>query len=173
MPALALEEVRLGVTLHNIQVIEAKNANKEDGVNINGELVFAQPQWLSWTRARPYVMASVNTAGDTSFAALGLTWKWNVAPGWAIEPSFGYAVHNGELENPFPPDQSAARQAFQDSHALMGSRDLFRSSLAISRDMGENWGLQLVYEHLSHGQILGDGRNQGLDELGVRVFWRY
>jgi lipid A 3-O-deacylase len=39
--------------------------------------------------------------------------------------------------------------------------------------MGENWGLQLQYDHLSHGQILGNGRNQGLDNIGVRVYWQF
>jgi lipid A 3-O-deacylase len=31
----------------------------------------------------------------------------------------------------------------------------------------------LIYEHLSHGQILGNGRNQGLDTLGLRVAYRF
>jgi lipid A 3-O-deacylase len=34
------------------------------------------------------------------------------------------------------------------------------------------WMVQGYYEHLSHGQILGEGRNQGLDEFGIRVGYR-
>ncbi len=30
-----------------------------------------------------------------------------------------------------------------------------------------------MYEHLSHGQILGDGRNQGLDNIGLRVSYSF
>ena len=33
--------------------------------------------------------------------------------------------------------------------------------------------MQGIYEHLSHGQILGEGRNQGLDEIGVRAVWKF
>jgi hypothetical protein len=33
--------------------------------------------------------------------------------------------------------------------------------------------VQAVFEHLSHGQILGSGRNQGLDMAGVRVVYRF
>jgi lipid A 3-O-deacylase len=29
-----------------------------------------------------------------------------------------------------------------------------------------------MFEHLSHGQILGKGRNQGIDNVGVRVIYR-
>ena len=50
-----------------------------------------------------------------------------------------------------------------------GREDLFRTTLALTWDIGETWALQGIYEHLSHGQILGEGRNQGLDEIGMRA----
>jgi lipid A 3-O-deacylase len=56
---------------------------------------------------------------------------------------------------------------------LLGSRDLFRTSLALTWDLSESFAVQGIYEHLSHGQILGSGRNQGLDEIGVRAVWRF
>ena len=56
---------------------------------------------------------------------------------------------------------------------LLGSRDLFRSSLALTWDMSNDFALQAIYEHLSHGQVLGTGRNQGLDEIGLRAVWKF
>ena len=58
-------------------------------------------------------------------------------------------------------------------HVLLGSRDLFRSSLALTWDMSNDFALQAIYEHLSHGQVLGTGRNQGLDEIGLRAVWKF
>ena len=168
-----VEEARLGVMQHNICVIDCKNADKEDGVNVEGELVFASPGIFDIILSpRPFVVGSVNTAGNTSFAGGGLMWNFKFADGWAIEPSLGYVIHDGELESPYPQGDPRS-EAFAQEHVFLGSRDLFRTGLALNRDFGENWGGQLIFEHLSHGQILGNGRNQGMDSAGVRVYYRF
>lgn len=176
-PALAaqagpVEEVRLGVVAHNVCIANCDNANKEDGPNINGEIVFASPDFLNilWSPS-PYVVASVNTAGDTSFGGFGLQWDWEFAEGWAIEPGVGYVIHDGELTFPFP-QGDPRNDPISETTVFFGSRDLFRTSLSLNKDLGEKWGVQLMYEHLSHGQILGSGRNQGLDNIGVRLRYR-
>ena len=63
-----VDEVHVGVMQHNICVTNCKNADKEDGPNVEFQVSFDSPEFLSWAGApQPYVMASVNTAGDTSF----------------------------------------------------------------------------------------------------------
>ncbi|MEO1472630.1 MAG: acyloxyacyl hydrolase [Pseudomonadota bacterium] len=167
-----VDELRLGVMAHNICVNDCDNANKEDGPNVNGEVVFASPDFLSFAFSpRPFLMASGNVAGNTSFAGGGFHWTFDFADKWAIEPGLGYVFHDGTLENPFPQGDPQGA-AFAEENVLLGSRDLFRTSLALNRDVGDAWGVQLQYEHLSHGQIIGNGRNQGMDTLGVRVYWR-
>ena len=178
LPAMAaqagpVDEIRVGVLQHNICVLDCDNANKEDGPDISGEIVFNSPGFLNviWS-PRPYLVASVNTAGDTSFGGAGLHWNWDFASGWSLEPGFGYVVHDGELNFPFPQgdprnDPISARKVY------FGSRDLFRTSLAVNRDITDKWGAQVMYEHLSHGQVLGSGRNQGIDNIGVRVIYRF
>ena len=157
---------------HNIEVTDGKNAGKEDGVNINGELRFGSPDFLGVILApQPYVMASVNTAGETSYGGVGLAWDWEPAESWHIEPSFGYVIHSGKLDA--KGTTADERKAYGDEYLLLGSRDLFRTSLAVTRDLGESFGVQVIFEHLSHGQVLGSGRNQGLDELGVRLVYRF
>ena len=171
--AQLIEEVRAGVLQHNICVTDCKNADKEDGPTIEGELVFASPDVFRYIlQPRPYVIASVNTAGDTSYGGVGLLWNWDFADGWSFEPSLGYIIHDGETSNPFP-NGSPEAEAFANENVLLGSEDLFRTGFALNRDFGENWGGQLIFEHLSHGQILGDGRNQGMDSAGVRLYWRF
>jgi len=170
--AQGLEEIRLGVAQHNICVSDCANADKEAGPNLTGELVFASPGFLSFAfKPRPILTGSWNTAGKTSYAGAGLLWRLEFADGWSFEPSLAYVLHDGTNENPYPQGDPVGAD-FAEHNVLLGSEDLFRTGLALNRDLGDNWGLQLQYDHLSHGQILGNGRNQGLDNIGLRVYWR-
>ncbi|HVY84175.1 MAG TPA: acyloxyacyl hydrolase [Caulobacterales bacterium] len=175
-PAYAdIDEIRLGVVQHNIRTDHGDLASpKEDGPNIEGELVYTSPHWSKWMGSpRPYLMASINTHGNTSFAGFGLYWRWEFANHWAFEPGFGYVLHNGKIDVPDDLKGTPAGIEFANRHQLLGSRDLFRSSFALEREMGRRMGVQLYYEHMSHGEILGRGRNQGLDEAGVRFLYRF
>jgi len=168
-----VDSMRLGVMKHNICVSDCKNADKESGVNVNGELRFSSPDWLAWAGApHPYVMASVNTDGNTSYGGVGLEWDWQFAQGWRFEPGFGYVIHDGAVNNPYASGTQEAFDYSQD-HVLLGSKDLFRTSLVVTWELSSAWAVQGIYEHLSHGQILGSGRNQGMDEIGVRAVWRF
>lgn len=164
-----LDEVRFGVMQENICVTDCNNANKEPGQSVTGELLFKSPDFLSliWS-PRPYVMGSLNLNGDTSFGGGGLHWSFPFSERWAFEPSVGYVIHDGELESPFPQGDPRG-DAFTEKHVLLGSRDLFRTTFGLKYKVDETWGVEVLYEHLSHGQILGNGRNQGLDNVGVRV----
>jgi lipid A 3-O-deacylase len=163
-----VQELRVGLMAHNTPLLESKNANKEASPNIAGEIVFASPQILSWAFApRPYLSASVNSGGDTSFVAAGLEWQARFGDVWSVQPGLGYALHNGETNNPFP-NGDPRGTAFNRDKVLLGSEDLFRVSLALTRELGPKWSAGLLWEHYSHGQILGENRNQGMDEVGLR-----
>lgn len=170
-----LSEGRIGVMQENICVagLDCDNADKEPGQSINAELLFTSPGFLAliWS-PKPYVMGSLNLQGDTSFGGAGLHWSFPVTKNWSFEPSFGYVVHDGVLESPYP-QGSPLGDAFTEDHVLLGSRDLFRTTLGVHYDFNETWGAELMYEHLSHGQVLGNGRNQGLDNLGVRLSYKF
>lgn len=168
-----VEEARLGILQHNICVIDCDNADKEGGPDISGEIVFGTPDILSWAlEPRPYLGVTYNTAGDTSFYGGGLQWSFPLGESFAIEPGIGYFFHDGYNENPYV-QGSLESTAFGEEHVFMGSDDLFRTSLALSWHVNETWGAQILYEHFSHGQILGDGRNQGMDNLGLRLIWKF
>lgn len=168
-----VDEVHVGVLAHNICVTDCKNANKEDGPNIELQVSFESPSFLAWAGSpQPYLVASINAAGETSFGGAGFEWRWNFADGWALEPGFGYVVHDGETNNPYP-NGSPEAAAFAEEHVLLGSEDLFRSSIGLTRDFEGPWEAQLFFVHLSHGQILGEGRNQGLDQIGVRLGYQF
>jgi lipid A 3-O-deacylase len=169
-----VDEAYVGAMAHNICVTDCKNADKEDGFNVELQLSFDSPGFLDWAGSpTPYVVASINTAGETSFAGVGLDWRWEFADHWAIEPGVGYVVHDGELNNPYASGDPRA-QEFSAEHVLLGSRDLFRTSIGLTREIGDGpWEAQVFFSHLSHGQILGSGRNQGMDQLGIRLGYRF
>lgn len=162
-----------GVLYHDVPLTNDSSGGIEDPPNVQAEVQFESPRVFRYI-ADPsiYVMGSLNTRGDTSFGGFGLNWKFHFAKKWAIEPGIGYVVHNGELEFPFPPGDPR-NAGFNDENILFGSRDLFRLTLGLTRDFGRRWSGQIYYEHLSHGQIIGEGRNQGLDSVGLRVAYRF
>ncbi len=168
-----IEELRFGV-VGNIRsdhgdIVEGK----EEGANVEIEIVSSSPDFLNLIGSpRPYVMGSINSGDGVSFGGVGVLWRWEFADGWAFEPGFGYIIHDGEIDNPFAPGSPAAI-AFEADHQLLGSRDLFRTSFALEREFGSRAAMQLYWEHMSHGQILDTGRNQGLDYVGLRVLYRF
>ncbi|MBK8543506.1 MAG: acyloxyacyl hydrolase [Caulobacteraceae bacterium] len=159
-PAQAeIEEVRVGV-VGNIRsdhgdIVEGK----EEGANIELEFVSNSPDFLNLIGSpRPYFFGSVATDEDgVNFGGVGVLWRWEFADGWAFEPGFGYIIHDGEIDNPYA-EGSPDGIAFEADNQLLGSRDLFRSSFALEREFGDRAGLQLHWEHMSHGQILDKGR---------------
>lgn len=106
-----------------------------------------------------------------NFGSVGLIWRWEFAEGWAFEPSFGYILHDGEIDNPYV-DTSPEGVAFEADNQLLGSEDLFRTTFALERELGARFATQLYWQHMSHGQILDSGRNQGLDYVGLRFLYR-
>jgi hypothetical protein len=161
--AAQVEEIRFGSAVHNILDRE----RKERSANRNMELVFKSPALLKFLGSpRPYMMVSSSSNGATSWAGFGFYWRIRIGE-WVIEPGLGYVVHNGwkDADGANGDFRSAAR-------ILFGSRDLFRETLALERTSGPRAARQVFVEHLSHGQILGAGRNQGTEEIGARTIWR-
>lgn len=171
--ASAAEEVKVGVIAHNICFSSCKNADKEDGPIVDAQLNFHSPGFLRVVGSpRPYLAVSPNVSGDTNFASAGLEWRWEFVDGWTLNPGLGYAVHDGEVKNPFP-NGTPQSTAFSRDNVLYGSRDLFRTSIGLGRELGDKWAVEGFLIHYSHGQILGSGRNQGTDQAGVRVGYRF
>ncbi len=168
----AVEEVRAGVLAHNVCITNCKNADKEDGPVVDIQVNFRSPGFLGWAGSpRPYIAATPNVSGDTSFAAVGLEWRWEFIDGWALTPGFGYALHDGETKNAFPNGDPRAT-AFAAENVLYGSRDLFRNAIGLQREFGKKWSAEAYFVHYSHGQILGSGRNQGTDQGGIRIGYK-
>ena len=105
----------------------------------------------------PYIFASINSAGDTSFAAAGLSWKFGDKI--YVRPGIGIAIHDGP-ELAFAPDGSQTQ---------LGSRVLFEPEIAFGVQISERVDLEASWVHLSHGRIFSSVQNPGIDTIGVRL----
>ena len=104
---------------------------------------------------QPYVFVSANSAGDTHFAAAGLSWK--IGKTLYVRPGVGLAVHSG-------PDKVAPGRRRID----FGSPILFEPEIGIGYQINDRFSLEASWVHLSHATIFSRN-NPGLDTVGVRL----
>ncbi|MDQ3470986.1 MAG: acyloxyacyl hydrolase [Pseudomonadota bacterium] len=152
-PASA-QEIFGGLYKHDVKTPLVKSGNIEDGADI---MVGWRGGRIGATPLQPYVYGALNTAGDTSYAAAGLSAKFGGQ--LYIRPGLGIAIHTGSsagFENPF------------NDKVEFGSRVLFAPELGIGVQFSPRTSAELSFVHLSHAQLRG-GQNPGLDNIGVRV----
>jgi hypothetical protein len=109
------------------------------------------------TPLQPYLFGSLNTAGQTHYAAAGISAKFGDRI--FIRPGVGLAVHTGsaaKFDNP------------NNNEVEFGSRVLFEPELGIGARIAPSTTIEASWVHLSHGQIFGK-ENPGMDNLGVRL----
>lgn len=112
---------------------------------------------IGHTPLQPYVFGALNTVGDTSYAAVGLSAKFGKRV--YVRPGLGIAIHNG----------SAAR--FDDptnDRVEFGSRVLFEPELGVGVRLNPRLSIEASWVHMSHAQLRGK-ENPGIDNLGVRL----
>lgn len=171
--APAVAEARVGVASHDVTLFNSGTGGTEAGLNLSGEIVLESPSVLARFGApRPYAGFSWNSAGATNFGGVGLTWATSRERRLYGVFDLGVVLHDGVVDLPSDPDDPV-RQRLADTRVIFGSRDLFRTAIGAGWRMNARWDAQVVVEHLSHGQILGSGKNEGLDNLGVRFAYRF
>ena len=167
-----ISELRVGVEKHDIELTDGRRG-VEDGANFQVELLFEDPEFFKYLLSpRPYAHANINSAGDTFFAGGGLSWQ---SPEWRdryyTEFQLGIIYHDGFVDLP-----EATDPRFNDlvnERIFFGSRFQFHLVGAVGIRITERIDWQAYYQHVSHGQILGNGRNPGLDTVGMRVGYRF
>ena len=161
-----VDEVRAGVLA---QSFGGWSPDKEQGVGINLELLFASPDFLRAVGSpRPHIGGSIATDGDaTSQIYAGLEWKAHLAQRLFVAGSLGGAVHNGETDA-FDPAVDLPRL---NNTLFLGCRALFRIGADLGYDITENVSASINWSHLSNAGLCDD--NEGLDNLGVRLGYRF
>jgi hypothetical protein len=106
-----------------------------------------------------YGFGAANTSGGVNYAAAGLSWK--IGDRFYLRPGLGVAIH----------DARAGR--FQVGDELnLGSRVLAELELGAGMRITPRLSAEASWVHLSHGQLAGR-QNPGLDDVGLRVNWRF
>ncbi len=107
----------------------------------------------------PHALVSVNSQGETHFAAAGVSWK--VGRALYLRPGLGLAVHTG-------PD----RVGFGEQRIDFGSRVLFELELGLGVQLNDRISAEASIVHLSHGRLFSP-QNPGIDNIGVRLNYRF
>jgi len=110
----------------------------------------------------PYVIGSLNSDGDTSFAGAGLSWRFGRGPIY-LRPAVGIVVHDGPERRV---DPVRARRTD------LGSRVLFEPEIGIGYQLDERLAVELSWMHVSQARLFNREQNPGIDMIGARVNWR-
>ncbi len=140
-------------------------------------------QQLSWIlKPAVHVMVSANTDVPTDFIAVGVDWPFSLpftgGRGY-IRSGIGFAYTTGQADvgSSTDPNVSAAERARRAHIAAtridFGSQDLFEPELAFGYRITPRLSAEVSYVHLSNGQILHQGKNQGLDDVGFRLNYKF
>jgi len=155
-----IDQVTLGVLAHDIHVL---GNHVEPGADLNVEVLFPSPALLRILGApRPHLGLSLNTAGATDYAYVGLTWSgrpWQsllaLPEGLCVAGSLGGGVHDGHLDTTLPERKS------------LGSRLLVRESVEAGYQLTRRASLSVMLDHLSNAGLAA--HNQGLTNVGARI----
>lgn len=162
-PATA-QEAFVGAYFHEVDTPFTLPVN-ESGADIQAGYRFAPVEALDFIgKPSPYLFASVNTAGDTSFAGGGLSWKVGVTQigdsAVYLRPGIGLIVHDGpELRV----DPVTRRRTD------LGSRVLFEPEIAIGVAVSDRVSVEASWVHISHARLFDSQQNPGIDMMGLRV----
>ena len=112
------------------------------------------------TPLQPYAFVAVNTAGETHYAAVGVSAKFGDR--FFIRPGVGLAVHTGSADNFEDPDNGKID---------FGSRVLFEPELGIGARLNERTTIEASWVHMSTAQLFGK-QNPGIDNFGIRLSFK-
>jgi hypothetical protein len=149
-PALA-GELFGGLYIHDVKTPLDKSGI-ENGVDV---LLGYRGGTIGHTPLQPYIFGAVNSAGNTSYAAAGISAKFGGKI--YIRPGIGLAVHNGSAADYYRTDKIA-----------FGSRILFEPEVAVGARVNDRLSIEASWVHMSHAQLLSH-ENPGIDNVGVRL----
>jgi lipid A 3-O-deacylase len=159
-----ISEVKAGVMAHDITLF---GRHEENGADINGEILFVSPDFLSIIGSpRPHLGGWVNTAGNTDALYFGLTWGWQLlqniigqSDALTIYGSLGGAGQDG-YEDSAPPGRKR-----------LGSPILFRESVELGYQLTPVYSISAMVDHISNANLAN--HNAGITNAGMRIGYKF
>jgi hypothetical protein len=149
-------EVYGGVYAHAVDTPFTLDSG-EDGVDLQAGYRF--DPILPLAKIEPYVFGSVNTDGDTKFAGIGVSRKFDLGAVY-LRPGVGLVVHDAPSLRVSP--ASGLRTD-------LGSRVLFEPEIAIGMAVAPRVSLEASWVHISNARVFNSQQNPGIDAIGVRA----
>lgn len=184
-PALA-GEAFVGVYKHDVtfigNAVGLGAAGREGGADIHLGYRTKRIERLDWLgKPQVHAMVSINTNNTSNFAAVGFNWKVELGQpgGFYLRPGMGLAYTDGKAGLPpanapnLTPEERERRTWLYYNRIDFGSKVLFEPELALGYQVNDKVSVELSYTHLSNGQIFHQGKNQGLDDAGVRLVYAF
>ncbi|WP_310215428.1 acyloxyacyl hydrolase [Caulobacter sp. BE264] len=185
VPAFA-GEAFVGVYKHDVtfigKAVGLGAAGREGGADIHLGYRTDRIERLDWLgKPQVHAMVSINTNNTSNFAAVGFNWKVELGQpgGFYLRPGMGLAYTDGKAGLPpanapnLTPEERARRTWLYYNRIDFGSKVLFEPELALGYQVSDKVSVELSYTHLSNGQIFHQGKNQGLDDAGVRLVYAF
>ncbi len=147
-----------GLAVHGVDTPLSLGGSPEGGVDF--QLGYRGDPISAGTGLEPYAFASLNSKGETHYAAAGLSWKFGDRI--YVRPGLGIAIHTGSSRNTDNPDNDKIE---------FGSRILFEPELGIGARISERMTVEASWVHLSHATLFGK-QNPGIDNIGARLNWK-
>lgn len=158
----AAQEVFLGVLDHGVETPMSFDI-EESGTDIQAGYRFAPIEALGAIGSpAPYVIASINTRGDTSFVGAGLAWTIGKGPVY-LRPGLGLVIHDGPE---YRVDTTGTVRTD------LGSRVLFEPELGLGVRVNERISVEAQWTHISHATLFNGQQNPGIDMIGLRLNYR-
>jgi lipid A 3-O-deacylase len=186
------DEVFGGIYGHNVTFVGDNigigAVKREDGVDFHIGYRTERFDAL-WFLGKPAVHAfvSINSrrsggvaAEGSDFAAVGFDWPIALfrSP-FYIRPGIGLAYTDGQFN--LPPSNAPGLSGEETQRRLIlhyGRLDFgdpwqFEPELAFGYHLSHHWSTELSYTHISNGQIFHHGKNEGLDDAGLRLNYKF
>lgn len=152
-------EVFGGLYIHGVDTPLTLGGSPEGGIDL--QLGVRGGPIIPGTGLEPYVFGALNSNGDTSYAAAGVSWKFGDR--FYVRPGIGLAIHTGSSANFNDPSNNRIE---------FGSRILFEPELGVGARISDRMTIEASWVHLSHATFLG-GQNPGIDNIGARLNYRF
>lgn len=154
--ALSSVPAHAGELFGGLYVHDVKTPLDKSGIEGGADFVLGyRGGRIAHTPLQPYAFAAVNSAGETNYAAVGLSARFGGRI--YVRPGVGLAIHSGSAGNYYRTDKIA-----------FGSRVLFEPELAVGTQVSDRIGIEASWVHMSHAQLFGR-ENPGIDNFGVRL----
>jgi lipid A 3-O-deacylase len=155
-------------------------AGREEGVDLHLGVRSAPIETLDWLgRPQAHAFVSINSEDTSNFVAAGLSWPVALGDRFYLRPGLGLAYTDGEADLPpvnapgLAPAERERRLKLYRSRIDFGSQILFQPEISLGYRLGERWAVELSWVHISNGQVFENGKNQGLDDAGVRLIYSF